>query len=86
MEHFRPQTYYVTDFNNKIRMDFIGKFENINEDFQNVAKVLNAPTFKIPDLNKSDKNIKDKLPVNDLIMNKIYQLYEVDFKNFGYDK
>src|SRR5699024_5979694 len=38
--HFVPQSHYVCNQNFEIEVDFIGRFENINEDFQKVCNEL----------------------------------------------
>lgn len=86
MEHFRTQTSYVIDFNNKIRMDFIGKYENLNQDFNILTSKLNIQNVELPNLNKSNNKDDESLAMNDEIKAAIYNLYRVDFDNFGYEK
>lgn len=38
-QHFYPQSYFV-ELNGKINVDYVGRFENINEDFAVVARRL----------------------------------------------
>jgi hypothetical protein len=40
LDHFRPQHEFVT-CDGELELDFIGRFENLNADFQNVASTLN---------------------------------------------
>ncbi|MEM6965922.1 MAG: sulfotransferase family 2 domain-containing protein [Bacteroidota bacterium] len=56
----RPQADYVTDENGKLLVDFIGKFESINEDFQTILNRLNLPATKLPYINKSKKSFHKK--------------------------
>jgi len=39
--HFRPQVQFLKDQQERINMDFIGRFENIQEDFKFIAGNLN---------------------------------------------
>ena len=39
--HFKPQYTFVCDENDNIVMDFVGKMENLNADFNTVCKHLN---------------------------------------------
>ena len=48
-----PQQYNVTDDNNKLIVDFIGRLENIERDFQIICKRIGLPYIKLPHLNKS---------------------------------
>jgi hypothetical protein len=38
--HFRPQTDFICDADGKILMDFVGRYERLDEDFAVVAKTL----------------------------------------------
>ena len=42
--HFKPQYTFVCDENNKMVMDFVGKMENLEEDFKYLCKKINAQT------------------------------------------
>lgn len=49
---FRPQTHYIIDSRNKIKLDFIGRFEKIQQDFLYVCSELNLIT-SLPKINGS---------------------------------
>ena len=51
-DHFRPQLYYLTELHGKVQLDFIGRFENIENDFQHVADRLEV-SASLPQLNAS---------------------------------
>jgi len=40
-QHFRPQADFITDGSGRIPLDFIGRFESINEDFLTITSNLN---------------------------------------------
>lgn len=82
--HFVPQINYLVNSNNKLNVDFIGKFENLDADFKVIAKKLkiNKP---LPHLNKSQNN-KQTLQLNKEVKNKIYKLYQQDFELLNYPK
>lgn len=44
----KPQTYWITDFGGSIPMDFIGRFENLREDFSEVCRTLGAGGLSLP--------------------------------------
>ena len=54
-----PQYEYI--FNNgKLNVDFVGKFEDIQNDFEHVCRQLELPKIKVPHLNASLKyKVKD---------------------------
>lgn len=49
----RPQTYWIKSFDGKIHLDFIGKFEQLEEDFETVKERLDIPTIDLPHKIKS---------------------------------
>ncbi len=55
---FISQTDYLYNSNNKLLVDFIGKFENLNEDIKTVIKNSNLKTDTLPFVNKSKSEIK----------------------------
>ena len=52
-DHFAPQMNYITDDHDDVAVDFIGRFENINEDFGVVCKKIGIPSVNLPLLNTS---------------------------------
>ena len=68
-KHFLPQIDYLKDNNNEINIDFIGRFENIDQDYEFITKELD---FAKP-LKKLNKNLINK--------NKTYQdYYDIESK------
>ena len=76
--HFKPQYTFICDENDKVVMDFIGKVENLNTDFNTVCKQLNIKS-ELQTLNKS-KNIKNEFSKE--IKNIIKLKYQKDFNLF----
>ena len=48
------QYKYVTDENNKIILDFIGKIENIKSDIEFIFKQINLHDLTLPQMNQSE--------------------------------
>lgn len=44
----RPQLYWIINCKGQIAMDFIGRFENLTEDFKQVCNILNIPNRSLP--------------------------------------
>jgi len=44
----RPQLYWITNYDGKIDLDYIGRFENLNEDFKTICNRLNTPHLTLP--------------------------------------
>ena len=52
--HLGNQYDWLTNHHNEIDMDFILRFENINEDFDRFTEKFNLPQYKFPHERKSD--------------------------------
>ena len=66
-----------------VELDFIGRFESIDEDFNRVLAELGSPSCKLPTKNKIDrKNYRDYYC--DESRSIIADLYRNDFAAFGY--
>lgn len=76
--HFRPQSYWIPN-----GADFIGRYENLQQDFDRMMDLVNLPKQILPLTNKSKKD-------NHILTNQekeiIYQVYKEDFERFGYSK
>ncbi len=78
--HFIPQYEFLINSQNQIQIDFIGKFENLYQDFEHITNKLKIKTI-LPHLNQSrHKNCI----LSPQVKQKIFQLYGQDFNLFGY--
>ena len=85
-DHKLPQHHYVYDKDGKIMIDFLGKVENINEDFDRMLKKINYKTNnKLPKRNVNSSSYNLNMMDED-IKNFIYEIYKNDFKYFNYGK
>jgi len=86
-EHFKSQHCFLTDKKGNLVPDFVGKFENLDEDFKKACKkagVENPP--ELPQRNKS-KRKKDYREYYDRETKKLVQeRYKKDLELFGYSK
>lgn len=65
-------------------VDFIGKMENLNEDFAKVCRKINVNMVDLPHLNKSnDKKYQEFY--NEKTKNLIYRIYKKDIELFEYE-
>jgi hypothetical protein len=66
--------------------DFIGRFENLEEDLRAVAAAIGVHVGEIPHLNKSTVRIKKRPadPYTDDARALVAKLYEEDFERCGY--
>lgn len=81
-QHFEPQYKYICDNRLNIEVDFVGRFENLQEDFKFVSDKLGV-SMKLEHLNKSEHEKYDKY-YDDETRDIIYKLYEADIKLFNY--
>lgn len=83
--HFKPQFNFVS-INNKIEMDFIGRYENINEDWQELCRHLNIEGCSLNAHILSSKRSKDyRQYYNKQTRECVERMYAKDIKSFRYE-
>jgi len=86
MHMFMPQVRNIIDEKGKININFIGKFENLENDFQTILKICGIINF-IHDVSKS-MNKREHLKFNEyydqITLDKVNNLLKEDFKNLDY--
>jgi hypothetical protein len=84
--HFYPQVYFLKNHKGIIDMDFIGKYENITEDFKFIADKLKITT-KLDEHNTGEMHQDSfKTHYTTEMIKKINKLYNEDFDPLGYCK
>jgi len=77
------QVSYIEDLNGNPRIDFVGRFENFENDWNKVCKQLGIKK-KLPHLNKSEhKNYR--IYYNEELIEKVEELYKEDIEFFNYN-
>lgn len=79
---FLPQVDFVLDFNQKIVVDFLGRYESLEHDFQVVARRLGLKN-DLPKYNVN-KRSHDLIPMNCQAIEVIGDIYQQDINFFGY--
>jgi len=83
--HFKPQYKWVCDDNNKSLVDYILKFEDLQNDIYSLENNTQLKIGKLQHLNKT--NHKHSLEYYDKeIKDVIYKFYKKDFKIFKYKR
>lgn len=77
-----PQVEWLR-YKGKIKVDYILKLENLEEDFIKIKDLANTD-INLPILNRTKENVEFKL--SKLVKNKIRIFYKDDFRLLGYDK
>jgi hypothetical protein len=79
----KPQTYWIKDWNGEISLDFVGKFENLMQDFHFVTNVIGAKNISLPhQIKGASKNYRDfyDKKLIDLVAN----FYKEEIELFNY--
>lgn len=82
--HFFPQYQFLIDSNNDIKIDFIGKFEQLESDFEEVSRKLNIDA-KLESRNITRKPTGAEVEVSEESEAIIREVYQKDFELFGYE-
>jgi chondroitin 4-sulfotransferase 11 len=85
IRHFRPQHFFVCDSSNHIMVDFVGRFESIEQDYENIRNKIGVgePLKKINATNGKRLSL-DKYYENPRVLNKVIEIYHKDFEIFRY--
>jgi hypothetical protein len=80
------QKAWITDENNKIIVDFVGRFENLAADYYQILEKLGLPQKPLPGMNidhaKSQKSYRSFY--NEKTRQIIQEKYQDDINSFGY--
>lgn len=77
--HLMPQTMLINN-----HVNFIGKFENLNQDLSIVQKILSLPQEDMPYENTTCHEHYSQY-YNKLTRDKVYYLYKEDIERFNYE-
>lgn len=82
-EHFRPQKHYIFDKYQKVSIDFVGFFENLDEDFDYIADKIGIAD-RLPKKN-AGKHESYQDYYSKETMEIVSKIYEEDIKMLGYN-
>lgn len=77
------QQDFITDENGNVIVDFVGKFENLESDFEKVCQNINI-NAKLPHLNSSSRQGSYKDYYDDRTKDLIYDCFKADVELFDY--
>ena len=86
-DHFKSQhTFLYAEDNHTLLVNFVGKFETINEDYAYIAETLQLSQASLGHFGNSTKKNKDirDFYTNEMII-EVNQRFSKDFDLFGYD-
>ena len=81
---FWPQVKYLFDVDGRISVDYVGRFENLREDFA-AAMTLAGRDESLPHLNRSLTRISDRPCLDAKSSEIIRRVYREDYERLGYE-
>jgi hypothetical protein len=79
----QTQLYWIIDFNGSIPLDYIGRFENLTEDFQKICEQMGLDNMTLPHKIKgSSEDYREYY--DETSKNIIMDVYKDEIKMFGY--
>lgn len=82
--HFRSQYYMLIDDQDKIIVDYVGKFESLSEDFKKVAARCGLPSSELPHINKTENRKNYTEYYDEETIRLVAERYKKDIELFGY--
>lgn len=79
--HFHPSHYYLSG------CDFVGKYENLNKDFNKVLEHLSyqlIDTDKLPKMRSTQRDSYQRYYTNKNMIDSVASFFEDDIKHYGY--
>ncbi|NPA34055.1 MAG: sulfotransferase family protein [Chlorobi bacterium] len=84
--HFFPQSYFICDSKGNIYQDWIGRFEQIEKDYEQLRELLAQRGIQAKPLAKRNVTQKKNTPkLSKQEIYKIYEIYKSDFDLLNYD-
>ena len=83
--HFKPQYTFVCDANKEVIVDFIGQYEDLNNDFETIRKKLKID-IKLPHTNRTKERKKYQNYYNKETTKIVDDIYKDDFLLFKYER
>lgn len=83
MKHFRPQSWWLSDTFGTIEMDYIGRFERLQEGYEVLQKKIGIEGAVLSKSNSS-KHLHYTHYYNSMTKKAVEQFYEKDIELFGY--
>ena len=81
----RSQLYWITDCNGEVVMDFVGRFERLEEDFAHVGEVLGLKNGRLPKLISSKPSDHYTQFYDDKTQALIANFYQEEIATFGFE-
>jgi len=85
---FMPQSFWLSNHEGKVAVNYVCKVENLNNDVNNLNKIIGLPQLEgvLGKSNASRLNEIKQFDFERTALDIINKKYEIDFKNFGYQQ
>ena len=80
------QSDFIAKHNGELLVDFVGRYESLQEDFNEVCDRLGLPERKLPKVNVSKPSTTNDEILDAKSIDIINQYFSRDFEMFGYNK
>lgn len=79
-----PQTYWLKDHRGNMPMDYVARFETLQEDWESIKQKLNLPEVDLPHhLNRGSRDYRESY--SDEARRFVQEQYAEEIEAFGYD-
>lgn len=87
IRYFIPQYHFLCDSNDRIMVDYVGRFEELQKDYDYVrSKIGTGDPLQKLNVTKSRRLPLHKYYTGDALIQKVISIYEKDFELLGYSK
>lgn len=84
--HIFPYWPNLMDTNGDCFVDFVGKLEDINDDWKTLQGVMSFDLPEIPEHNRTKQDDWKRYYTDSWMKDLVWELYKTDFEMFGYDR
>jgi hypothetical protein len=81
---FQPQHRFVTDTSGKLLSDYVGRVEEMQQSYDEIARRIGVPTIKLEKVNASERRDYRTYYTPELV-DGVARLYARDLETFGYE-
>lgn len=81
--NLKPQTYWIKNYSGAIPLDYIGRFENLAEDFKTICRAMQIPEIPLPHKIKgTGEDYRESYDADSIEI--IANVYKEEIEIFGY--
>ena len=80
----RPQHEYLVDWHGRLLVDFVGHYERLEEDFDNVVRRLQLRSLRLPHKRRSERRRDYRTMYSDVLAERVGRFYAADLMAYGY--